>query len=106
MLGLSDVESKMKLKTRILKITEDLEELKRDIGYDGIDMIPEIDTIPIEQLNINVRAYNCLKGQAGIDWVGELRNLSAIDVLKLHNFGKKSLEDLNESLSKYGIKIQ
>lgn len=63
--------------------------------------------MPIEDLGLSMRAYNCLK-RAGIAKVGEvLERLSrGVDqILAIRNFGRKSLEELLEQLKKKGIEI-
>jgi DNA-directed RNA polymerase subunit alpha len=55
---------------------------------------------PIEELELSVRAYNCLK-RAGITRVGEILEKMAIgedEILAIRNFGKKSLAELKERL--------
>src|SRR5690625_3006009 len=49
----------------------------------------------IEDLNLSVRSYNCLKS-ANIDTIGELVTRDEQDLLKFRNFGKKSLSELVE----------
>ena len=61
--------------------------------------------IPIEELGLSVRAYNCLK-RAGITKVGEvLERLEKgeEEILSVRNFGRKSLEELKESLMTRGF---
>ncbi len=49
----------------------------------------------IEDLNLSVRSYNCLKS-ANINTIGELVTRDEQDLLKFRNFGKKSLAELVE----------
>jgi len=61
--------------------------------------------MPIEALNLNVRAYNCLK-RAGISTVGQvLAKLvgNENELLEIRNFGRKSLEELKEKLTEKGL---
>ena len=51
----------------------------------------------IEELDLSVRSYNCLK-RAGINTVEELSNKSEDDMMKVRNLGKKSLEEVIHSL--------
>lgn len=57
---------------------------------------------PIEDLDLSVRAYNCLK-RAGITKVGQVLEMSEDDLLGVRNFGKKSLEELRERLAARGF---
>ena len=58
--------------------------------------------MPIEDLNLSVRAYNCLK-RAGITKVGQVLEMSEDDLLGVRNFGHKSLDELRERLAAHGI---
>jgi len=58
---------------------------------------------PIEQLELSsARAQNCLK-QAGIKRVLDLVNMSEDDVLKIKNFGRKSLTEVKETIEAHGL---
>lgn len=57
---------------------------------------------PIEDLDLTVRAYNCLK-RAGITKVGQVLELSEDDLLGVRNFGRKSLDELRERLASRGL---
>ena len=68
------------------------------IEGDGRDM-------PIEELNLSVRAYNCLK-RAGITRVGEVLDRLAKgeeEIMSIRNFGRKSLIELQEKLQERGF---
>lgn len=58
--------------------------------------------MPIEDLNLSVRAYNCLK-RAGITKVGQVLEMSEDDLLGVRNFGHKSLDELRERLAAHGL---
>lgn len=58
--------------------------------------------MPIEDLNLTVRAYNCLK-RAGITKVGQILEMSSEDLLGVRNFGQKSLDELRERLAAHGL---
>ncbi len=53
--------------------------------------------IPIEELQLSVRAYNCLK-RAQINSVADLLDYSQEDLLEIKNFGQKSAEEVVEAL--------
>ncbi|HAC65618.1 MAG TPA: DNA-directed RNA polymerase subunit alpha [Cyanothece sp. UBA12306] len=55
--------------------------------------------IPIEELQLSVRAYNCLK-RAQINTVADLLDYSQEDLLEIKNFGQKSAEEVIEALQK------
>ena len=56
----------------------------------------------IEELDLSVRSYNCLK-RAGINTVEELANKSEDDMMKVRNLGKKSLDEVNAKLKELGL---
>lgn len=58
--------------------------------------------MPIEDLNLSVRAYNCLK-RAGITKVGQILEMSEDDLLGVRNFGRKSLDELRERLAAHNL---
>lgn len=58
--------------------------------------------IPIEDLGLSVRPLNCLKA-AGIDVLGELVVLNKADLIKFHNMGKKSLQEIEEAVISKGL---
>ncbi len=60
---------------------------------------------PIEDLQLSVRSLNCLK-RAGIRTVGELLTYSEEDVMKLKNFGQKSLDEIGEKLAERNLSLQ
>jgi DNA-directed RNA polymerase subunit alpha len=56
----------------------------------------------VEKLDLSVRAYNCLKN-AGIETIGDLVRKTEAEMLKYKNFGRKSLDELKEVISKVGL---
>ncbi len=63
------------------------------------------DEILIEELEIGVRSYNCLKRE-GIQTVGDLVKRSEAELLNTPNFGKKSIEEVKENLAKLGLSLR
>jgi len=60
--------------------------------------------IPLEELNLSVRAYNCLK-RAQVNSVSDLMGFSYEDLLEIKNFGSKSADEVIEALERIGITI-
>jgi DNA-directed RNA polymerase subunit alpha len=58
----------------------------------------------IEELELSGRAYNCLKS-AGINYVGQLVQKTETELLKIRSFGKKSLDEIIEKLSKLNLRL-
>ena len=59
----------------------------------------------IEELDLSVRAYNCLK-RAGINSVAELVQKNQEDMMKVRNLGRKSLEEVEQKLSALGLGLR
>ena len=59
----------------------------------------------IEELDLSVRAFNCLK-RAGINTVGELVLKNQEDMMKVRNLGKKSLEEVEQKLEALGLNLK
>ncbi len=60
--------------------------------------------MPIEDLDLSVRSYNCLKRE-GVGTVGELVSKSENDLLEIRNFGSKSIEEVKEKLEELGLSL-
>jgi len=60
--------------------------------------------MPIEELELSVRSYNCLK-RAGITTVEDLANKSQEDMMKVRNLGKKSLDEVTNKLIDLGLRF-
>lgn len=72
------------------------------IEHPTIMVSPEIYQTPIEKLELTPRTLNCLK-RAHISKVGEILEMSDNELLKIRNFGEKSLEELQQKLAERGI---
>jgi DNA-directed RNA polymerase subunit alpha len=64
-----------------------------------------MDDILIEELELGVRSYNCLK-RAGIQTVGDLISKSEGELNAIPNFGKKSIDEVVETLSQRGLSLR
>jgi DNA-directed RNA polymerase subunit alpha len=89
--------------------------LARELNVDaeGIDMGPSPTdaalaadlALPIEELELTVRSYNCLKRE-GIHTVGELVARSEADLLDIRNFGAKSIDEVKAKLAGMGLALK
>jgi len=68
-------------------------------GADGMD------DILIEELELGVRSYNCLK-RAGVQTVGDLVQKSESELNAIPNFGRKSIEEVKETLEARGLALR
>ena len=64
----------------------------------------EILEMTIEELDLSVRSYNCLK-RAGINTVEDLTNKTEEDMMKVRNLGRKSLEEVLQKLNALGLSL-
>ncbi|NBY60259.1 MAG: DNA-directed RNA polymerase subunit alpha [Synechococcaceae bacterium LLD_019] len=71
----------------------------------GVEPEPTAESqIPLEELNLSVRAYNCLK-RAQVNSVSDLMGFSYEDLLEIKNFGSKSADEVIEALERIGISL-
>ena len=68
----------------------------------ALSLSPEIYQTPIERLELSHRTLNCLK-RAHITRVGEVLQMSDDELLKIRNFGEKSLSELRSKLAEQGV---
>ncbi|MGB4503821.1 MAG: DNA-directed RNA polymerase subunit alpha [Syntrophaceticus sp.] len=61
--------------------------------------------MPIEELELSVRSYNCLK-RAGINTVEDLTQRTVAEMMKVRNLGKKSLEEVENKLDELGLALK
>jgi DNA-directed RNA polymerase subunit alpha len=82
------------------------------ISYASSDE-PEVDVppaggmenFPIEELELGVRSYNCLK-RVGIETIGDLVSKTETELAAIPNFGKKSIEEVRETLAAHGLRLR
>jgi DNA-directed RNA polymerase subunit alpha len=74
-------------------------------GGDGGAGSNGLDEILIEELELGVRSYNCLK-RAGVQTVGDLVRKSRAELNAIPNFGQKSIEEVIETLHSRGLDLQ
>jgi DNA-directed RNA polymerase subunit alpha len=71
-------------------------------GFSGFS---DHDDMLIEELELGVRSYNCLKRE-GVETVGDLVSRSEAELLNIPNFGRKSIEEVRERLAERGLKLR
>src|SRR4051794_7854203 len=64
-----------------------------------------MENFPIEELELGVRSYNCLK-RVGIETIGDLVTKSENELAAIPNFGKKSIEEVKETLATHGLTLR
>jgi DNA-directed RNA polymerase subunit alpha len=75
--------------------------VERGLGA-GVVLTPERYNMAIEDLNLSMRAYNCLR-RSGLMTVGQVLEKSEEELLSLRNFGRKSYDELKEKLDEMGL---
>jgi len=115
-----DVETKKSISPRDAvasagKTLVELFGLAHELNYsaEGIDLGPSVQdaalaadlALPIEDLDLTVRSYNCLKRE-GIHIVGELLSRSEADLLDIRNFGSKSIDEVKAKLHSMGLQLK
>jgi DNA-directed RNA polymerase subunit alpha len=115
-----DVESKPSILPRDAmasagKTLVELFGLARELNVDaeGIEVGPSPQeqqdianfSMPIEEMELTVRSYNCLKRE-GIHTVGELVSRSEADLLDIRNFGAKSIDEVKMKLAGMGLALK
>ena len=87
-----------------VNLTEKVDEVEITTEKDE-DERERILDMTIEELDLSVRSYNCLK-RAGINTVGELINKTEEDMMKVRNLGKKSLEEVQHKLAELNFTLK
>jgi len=97
---------------RQLAIFTDLERIEgfgEQAATDGAAAEPTLahgmENFPIEELELGVRSYNCLK-RVGIETIGDLVVKSENELAAIPNFGKKSIEEVKETLATHGLNLR
>ncbi|MGE6359147.1 DNA-directed RNA polymerase subunit alpha C-terminal domain-containing protein, partial [Staphylococcus capitis] len=76
-----------------------------DIYANVLNKKEKVLEMSIEELDLSVRSYNCLK-RAGINSVQELADKSEADMMKVRNLGRKSLEEVKYKLEDLGLGLR
>jgi DNA-directed RNA polymerase subunit alpha len=100
---------------RQLAIFTDIEKMEGfrdgDAGVAGDGATPDMqsahgmENFPIEELELGVRSYNCLK-RVGIETIGDLVMKTENELAAIPNFGKKSIEEVKETLQQHGLNLR
>jgi DNA-directed RNA polymerase subunit alpha len=71
----------------------------------AVDESESVLDTPIEELDLSVRSYNCLKRQ-GVNTIGQLTECSENDLLNIRNFGAKSIEEVKDKLQQMSLGLK
>src|SRR4029077_4665634 len=75
------------------------------VGPAEDEELPSDYQITIEELNLSVRSYNCLKRE-GINAVGDLVQKSESELMDIRNFGQKSIDEVKAKLEELGLSLR
>jgi DNA-directed RNA polymerase subunit alpha len=95
---------------RQLAIFTDIDKIEGlgDAGAEAQSEAPQahgMENFPIEELELGVRSYNCLK-RVGIETIGDLVSKTENELAAIPNFGKKSIEEVRETLAAHGLTLR
>ena len=96
---------------RQLAIFTDIEKIEGFGEAAAAEAAPEVslahgmENFPIEELELGVRSYNCLK-RVGIETIGDLVVKTENELAAIPNFGKKSIEEVKETLAQHGLTLR
>ena len=83
---------------------EEVPEQSEEVTERGLDKMNEVLNRSVEELELSVRSYNCLKN-ANIQTIGELVQKTEAEMLRTKNFGRKSLNEIKEILANMGLSL-
>jgi len=81
---------------------EELPEASEEPAERALNQMNEVLNRSVEELELSVRSYNCLKN-ANIQTIGDLVQRTEAEMLRTKNFGRKSLNEIKEILSNLGL---
>src|SRR5699024_212650 len=85
-------------------LTEEAQEVEIMVEKEE-DQKEKVLEMTIEELDLSVRSYNCLK-RAGINTVQELSTKSEEDMMKVRNLGRKSLDEIKSKMEELGLELR
>lgn len=88
-----------------VSLTDEAQNAEIMIEKEEEDQKEKVLEMSIEELDLSVRSYNCLK-RAGINSVQELADKSEADMMKVRNLGRKSLEEVKYKLEDLGLGLR
>ncbi|NCB32611.1 MAG: DNA-directed RNA polymerase subunit alpha [Erysipelotrichia bacterium] len=86
-------------------INEDVLSMENVIKENGTETLNKGKQMMIEDLDLSVRSYNCLK-RAGIQSVDELTQKTEDEMMRVRNLGKKSLKEVKDKLTELGMNFK
>jgi len=104
--ALSKAAEILEAELRIFKLSGPVIPPGKDAGIEpSLGGNGDIPGKPIEELDLSVRSFNCLK-RAGLNTVGDLAQKTEDEMMKVRNLGRKSLEEVKKKLIEIGISLR
>ena len=100
-----------RLRLENITLREKLDGIMKAMGVEEKDIKPEeppkpdTRSIPIDELDLSVRSYNCLK-RARYNYVSDLEKATMEDLMRVRNLGRRSLEEIVAKCLEHGIEIK
>ncbi len=88
-----------------IDLTENVGGIQMSEDKEGVAPQAKALDMTIDELDLSVRSYNCLK-RAGINSVQELAKLDEADLMRVRNLGKKSMDEVRQKLASLGLKLK
>ncbi|MBQ8740261.1 MAG: DNA-directed RNA polymerase subunit alpha [Clostridia bacterium] len=88
-----------------LNLSEGISETQSIMAEKADSAKEKVLDLTIDELDLSVRSFNCLK-RAGINTVEDLINKSEMDMMKVRNLGRKSLEEVIAKLASFGFALK
>lgn len=88
-----------------LFIEQSIEEAPEQIFKSEKSEYDKMLEVPVEDLDLSVRSYNCLKRQ-GVNTLGQLIDYSESELVKIRNFGAKSINEVREKLNEMNLSLK
>lgn len=89
---------------RVAYLERQVKSLQLQIANCNVDTKEKSEDVPIEDLDLSVRSYNCLRN-AGISTLAQLSQKKESEVLKMHNLGKKSFLEIRKKMTELGLRF-
>lgn len=89
---------------RVAYLERQVKFLQLQLANCNVDVKEKADEIPIEDLDLSVRSYNCLRN-AGISTLAQLAQKKESEIMRMRNLGKKSFLEIRKTLAEHGLRF-
>jgi DNA-directed RNA polymerase subunit alpha len=103
--ALSDAAKVLSERLTLFLDPEDVRALGESVAIPEDQPGGQMHDILIEELELGVRSYNCLK-RVGVETIGDLISKTDSELSAIPNFGRKSIEEVKENLARHGLALR